>query len=127
MCSLSLTVRIIFTLCFAALLAVASLTPPSPRLGDTAFVRLITRMPTLVQKALHVCLYGVLALLLAWTLEGIPSETFRLLISFTVAVGFGAVMEWCQTKVPGRFGASFDVALNAAGAGFGLLAAVYLL
>jgi VanZ family protein len=42
-------------------------------------------------------------------------------------VAFGAVMEWCQTKVPGRYGTAFDVALDAAGAALGLLAAVFIL
>jgi len=69
----------------------------------------------------------VLVLILAWTLDSIQSRTFRFLISFFIAVAFGAVMEWCQTKVPGRFGTVTDVALDAAGAGFGLLAAVLLL
>ena len=80
-----------------------------------------------MQKVLHVCLYGVLALLLLWTFEGIQSRAYRFLISFILAVAFGAVMEWCQTKVPGRFGTVYDVALNAAGAALGLLAAAFLL
>lgn len=80
-----------------------------------------------MQKALHVCFYCVLVLLLVWTFEGIESRANRFLISFVIAVAFGAVMEWCQTKVPGRFGTVHDVALNAAGAALGLLAAAFLL
>jgi len=68
-----------------------------------------------------------LALLLVWTLDSIRPRTYRFLISFILAVVFGAVMEWCQTKVPGRFGTVYDVALNAAGAALGLLAAAFLL
>ena len=110
-----------------ALLTLASLIPGRPKPGDFALIWLAAKMPTLIQKVLHVCLYGVLVLLLVWTLESIQSSTYRLLISFIIAVAFGAVMEWCQTKVPGRFGTVYDVALNAAGAAIGLLAAIFML
>lgn len=110
-----------------ALLMLVSLIPGHPKPGDSAFIWLIANTPTLIQKVLHVCLYGVLALLLAWTLEGIQPRTYRFLIALIIAVAFGAVMEWCQTKVPGRFGTVYDVALNAVGAALGLLAAVIIL
>jgi len=110
-----------------ALLALVSLIPGHPKPDDSAFVWLVAEMPTLLQKVLHVCLYGVLALLLVWTLDSIQPRTYRFLIALIIAVAFGAVMEWCQTKVPGRFGTAFDVALNAAGAALGLLAAIFLL
>ena len=127
MTSFSLTTRIVLTLCFMALLMLVSLIPGHPKPGDSAFIWLIANTPTLIQKVLHVCLYGVLALLLAWTLEGIQPRTYRFLIALIIAVAFGAVMEWCQTKVPGRFGTVYDVALNAVGAALGLLAAVFIL
>lgn len=110
-----------------ALLVLASLIPGQTKLGDFAFIGLFRKTPTLLQKILHVCLYGVLAMLLFWTFEGIQSRDYRFLISYLTAVVFGAVMEWCQTKVSGRFGTVHDVAINAAGAALGLLAAVYLL
>ena len=110
-----------------ALLMLVSLTPGRSKPGDSAFLWLVAKTPTLIQKLLHFCLYGVLVLLLAWSLERILSNTYRFLIAFFIAVAFGAVMEWCQTKVPGRFGTVYDVALNAAGAAFGLLAAFLLL
>ena len=127
MTSFSLTTRIVLTLCFMALLMVVSLIPGHPKPGDSAFIWLVANTPTLMQKVLHVCFYGVLALLLAWTLEGIQPRTYRFLIALIIAVAFGAVMEWCQTKVPGRFGTVYDVALNAVGAALGLLAAVIML
>ena len=123
----SLTARIGLTLCFLALLTFLSLIPGNPQPGDSAFMWLAAKTPTLVQKALHVCLYGVLALLLAWSLESIETRAYRFLSCLIIAVAFGAAMEWCQTKVPGRFGTAYDVALNAAGAFLGLLAAVILL
>jgi hypothetical protein len=121
------TTRIVLTLCFLALLMLVSLIPGHSKPGDSVFIWLIANTPTLIQKVLHVCLYGVLALLLAWTLEGIQPRTYRFLIALIIAVAFGAVMEWCQTKVPGRFGTVYDVALNAAGVALGLLAAAFLL
>ena len=110
-----------------ALVMLASLIPGHHKPGDSVFIWMVANTPTLIQKILHVCLYGVLALLLVWTLDGIQSRTYRFLIALIIAVAFGAVMEWCQTKVPGRFGTVYDVALNVAGAALGLLAAVFLL
>jgi VanZ family protein len=117
---------IILTLGFMALLALASLIPGHPKSGDPAIIRLVAKIPAQVQKILHVCLYGVLMLLLVWTLERIQIRNYRFLVSFVIAVSFGAVMEWCQTKVPGRFGTVHDIALNAAGAALGLLVAIFL-
>jgi hypothetical protein len=125
--TLLLTSRIISTICFMALLALLSLIPGRPQPGDSAFVWLVASTPTLLQKLMHICLYGVLALLLVWTLESIQSKTYRFLICFLIAVAFGAVMEWCQTKVPGRFGSVVDLALNAIGAALGLLTAALVL
>ena len=127
MTSFSLATRVGLTLCFMALLMLVSLVPGHPRPGDSAFIWLVANTPTLLQKTLHVCLYGVLALLLAWTLDDIQSRTYRFLIALIIAVTFGAVMEWCQTRVPGRYGTVYDVALNTAGAILGLLVAMSLL
>lgn len=127
MTGFSLTTRITLTLCFMALLTLVSLIPGHPKPGDSAFIWLAAVTPTLIQKVLHFCLYGVLALLLVWTLDNIQPRTYRFLIALFIAVSFGAVMEWCQTKVPGRFGTVYDVALNAAGAALGLLAADFIL
>ena len=110
-----------------ALLTLVSLIPGHPKPGDSVFIWMVAETPTLLQKVLHVCFYGVLALLLVWTLDGIQPRTYRFLIALIIAVAFGAVMEWCQTKVPGRYGTVYDVALNAAGAALGLLAAIFLL
>ena len=110
-----------------SLLMLVSVIPGHPKPDDSAFIWLAAKTPTPMQKVLHVLLYGVLALLLLWTFEGIQSRAYRFLISFIIAVAFGAVMEWCQTKVPGRFGTMYDVVLDAAGAALGLLVAVFLL
>jgi hypothetical protein len=127
MTSISLTTRIGITLCFMALLIVASLIPGRAQPGDSVFIWLVAKTPTLLQKALHICLYGVLTLLWVWALDAVQSRLYRLVIAVTVAVLFGAALEWYQTRVPGRFGTLADVALNAAGALLGLCAAIFLL
>ena len=71
------------------------------------------------------CLYATLVVLWAWTLDAIQSKSQRLIIAVTLAVCFGAAMEWFQTKVPGRYGTLVDVILNAAGALLGVVAAIF--
>jgi VanZ family protein len=122
-----LTLPLLSTLVLTGVIMLVSLLPGSSRHGDYPFSWLVTKTPTLLQKVLHVCLYAILALLLVWTLDDIQPREYRLLIAFILAVAFGAVMEWCQTLVPGRYGTVFDVALNAAGAALGLLAAAFLI
>ena len=125
--SVSLTTRIVFTICFMALLMAVSIIPGRAQPGDSIFTWIIAETPTLLQKTLHFCSYGVLTLLWVWILDAIQSKSHRFVLAATVAVCFGAAMEWYQTKVPGRFGTIFDVALNAAGALVGLLVAIILL
>jgi len=127
MISFSSTNRIVLTLCFMAMLMLVSLIPGQPKPGNSAFIGLLASTPTLVQKSLHVFLYGVFALLLVWSLDGIQSKPYRFLIAWVIAVLFGAAMEWFQTKVPGRFGTLYDVVLNTAGAALGLLVAAFIL
>ncbi len=125
MSNASPTIRVIITLCFMALLTVASIIPGSAEPGDSVFVWLVAKTPTLLQKSLHVCLYATLAVLWVWTLDAIQSKSRRLVIAVTIAMCFGAAMEWFQTKVPGRYGTIVDVILNAAGALLGLVAAIF--
>jgi len=110
-----------------ALLMVASIIPGRAEPGDSVFVWLVAKTPTLLQKTLHIFLYAILTVLWVWTLDAIQSKWQRLIIAVAVAVCFGAAMEWYQTRVPGRFGTIFDVALNAAGALLGLCAAIFLI
>jgi VanZ family protein len=125
MSNASPTVRVIITLCFMGLLTVASIIPGRVQPGDSVFVWLVAKTPTLLQKSLHVCLYATLVVLWAWTLDAIQSKSQRLVIAVTIAVCFGAAMEWFQTKVPGRYGTLADVILNAAGALLGVVAAFF--
>jgi VanZ family protein len=103
-------------------MAILSLTPGN---GDSGggFVWLVSTTPALLQKIMHVCLYGTLAAAWLWTLEVVRPAAVRLLLAFFVALAFGVAMEWLQASVPGRFGSLFDVLLNAFGALLGLLVA----
>ena len=51
----------------------------------------------------------------------------RVSLSLIGTVGIGAVLEWFQTRVPGRYGTIIDILLNLIGACLGLLAALLLL
>lgn len=104
-----------------------SIAPGSAQPGDTVFSWLVALTATPVQKALHFVIYAALAVLLMWTLDAIGSRTVRALLSATLAVALGAVLEWYQLSVPGRFGSFTDVLLNSAGAMAGLLLALLLL
>jgi VanZ family protein len=120
-------VRVVITLLFMALLVAASVIPGRAQPGDSIFVYAVAKTPTFVQKTMHICLYGLLTLLWVWTLDAVESRMFRFAFAVIIAVSLGAVLEWYQTKVPGRFGTFMDVALNGAGALLGLLAATFLL
>lgn len=127
MSSLTPTTRLVITLCFMALLLVASVIPGQAQPGDSVFVWIVAKTPTLLQKSLHLLFYGALAFLLSWSFEPMQSNFQRLLAALVVTVCFGALMEWLQTSVPGRYGTILDVALNAAGALIGLVVATFLL
>ena len=120
MIHISRRIRVALTLGFMALLTVASVIPGRAEPGDSVFIWIVAETPTMLQKSLHVLLYGMLTMLWSWTLDSVQSKWQRLIIAVSIAVCFGATMEWYQTKVPGRFGTIFDVALNAAGAVLGL-------
>ncbi len=122
-----LSLRIAAVMGFMTLLIVASIIPGRAQASDSLFVRMFVMTPKSLQKILHIGLYGLFTLLLVWTLADIRSTSLRLVLAVSIAVAFGAAMEWCQTRVPGRFGSIYDVALDAAGAMLGLFVAVFLL
>ncbi len=121
-----ITVRIVISLSLMALLVVASLVPGGGRADDSLLVRAVARTPQSLQKSLHVVLYGVLTTILVWTLEPVEPAVLRFATAFVIAVALGAAMEWCQKRVPGRFGTLADLGLDASGAVLGLLAAALL-
>ena len=125
--SVSASSRWIITLTLAAIVVALSISPGVERSGDNIFVWVIVRTPTLIQKVMHVATYTTLAMSWMWTLDSIESRTVRISLTIIATVGLGAVLEWHQTRVPGRFGTVFDVALNAIGATIGLVLALFLL
>lgn len=118
--------RIVVTLLFMALVAAVSVVPGRPLPGDSAFVWLIAETPTALQKTMHVFVYAVMTLLWGWTMQSVRSRPLRFLVAASIAVGFGALMEWIQTMVPGRFGSVIDVVLNTLGVIAGLLLAIFV-
>lgn len=96
-------------------ISVLSLTPGVPNVGHSPFVWLVDMTPKPAQKILHVCFYAVLTVALSWNLRRIDSPTARFLLASFFALGFGVLMEWLQTFVPGRFGSLTDVVLDGIG------------
>lgn len=119
--------RWLITLAFVAVVIVLSVTPGKSQTGDTMFIWLLTHTPTAVQKLMHLVCYAMIAVLWAWTLETLESRVLRLCLALMLTVSLGAVLEWYQTKVPGRFGTIVDALLNATGAVAGLLLALLFL
>ena len=119
--------RLLATLAAAAAIIAASTVPGTPKPGDAAFVWLVYATPTGLQKSLHVVAYGVLAVLTLWTLqERVASGSVRILAVVLSTLVLGALLEWYQTTVPGRFGSLTDVLLNGAGILLGVLVARWL-
>jgi VanZ family protein len=110
----------LLTLALMTLMAALSLAPDIPQPGDDVFAWIVHATPNLLQKSMHIASYAALSGALTWMLGGIQSTALRLATAFVVAVAFGALMEWLQVFVPGRFASIYDVALNSIGALIGL-------
>lgn len=102
-------------------IALLSTIPGLPEPGDSALVWAAASVPSLLQKSLHLVAYAALAISAAWLFNGLKWRSPHLL-AFLYSAAFGAILEWAQLYVPGRFGSVFDIALNAIGAAAGLLA-----
>ncbi|MBT8109768.1 MAG: VanZ family protein [Gammaproteobacteria bacterium] len=119
--------RLGITLVFVGVVIALSIAPGIERPGDSIFGWLIFNTATPIQKAMHIVVYATLAVLWMWTLDPIESRVTRIVLTLSLTVGLGAVLEWHQTRVPGRFGTVADVVLNLIGAIAGLIAALILL
>ena len=120
--------RLAIAVAFMGGLFVLSSIPGRARPEDWFLVQLAAQTPPFLQKLLHMLFYGALSWLWFWVLAPLPLRLpYRLLVAFLIAVGFGALNEWNQTRLPGRYGTLADVLLNATGAGLGLLLAVLLM
>lgn len=67
----------------------------------------------MVRKATHVTVFGLLAVLVRWALDG---RRLAWLGAWSFATLYGATDEWHQLYVPGRGASIYDVLLNSAGA-----------
>jgi hypothetical protein len=119
--------RCMVTLAFIAMVIALSIVPGRAEPGDSVFSWLVVNTAAPVQKTMHVAIYAALVVLWMWTLEAIGSRALRALLSVLLAIGLGALLEWGQLYVAGRFGTLSDVILNGVGALLGLVLAIVLL
>ncbi len=112
-----------FSVALTALVIALSTAPGNPQPGDSAFVWAVDRTPTAIQKSMHVAVYALLYV--AWTLtlstyrSGRASRTGP--AAAAAIILFGAILEYIQLWIPGRFGTLIDVGLNAAGVAIGAM------
>ena len=104
--------RLGLSLALTILVAVLSLLPGTPVEGDSRLVLSVAAVPSALQNAMHLVLYGVLAVLWSWALE---RGHARLSLAAAGVIVYGCVLELAQLTVPGRFASVLDVALNTAG------------
>lgn len=119
--------RLATTGALLALLTLVSLCPGVPRPDNSLLVRAYLNTPRELQKVMHFSLYAVLTVMLLWSLADLQPMLLRYAVAVLVAVSFAAAMQWCQTRVPGRYGTLGDVALDAAGSALGALVGAQLL
>lgn len=87
--------------------------------------RLFKRVPFWLPPAWHFSSYMVFAFLCVLSLDSVfDTSLSSLLGGFTIATGFGALMEYLQKFRPGRTPSITDVLINACGAAIGALAAL---
>lgn len=115
------------TLVFVGIVVALSIVPDIGKSDDTVFSWLVVNTATPIQKAMHITSYAILAVLWMWTLASVESRFVRIALVLVLTVGLGALLEWQQTRVPGRFGSVTDVLLNTLGAVAGLIVAILLL
>lgn len=114
------------TAALVALVIGLSIAPGVARPGDSVFVWLAANTATPLQKAMHVVIYALLAVAWVWTLQSVGPKPLRYILAFVVTLGLGAILEWQQTRIPGRYGTLGDVLLNFIGIVLGLLGTLLL-
>jgi len=119
--------RCLVTLAFISVIVALSILPGRAEPGDSVFSWLVANTAPPLQKAMHVASYAALVVLWMWALEAVGSRTLRALLGVILAIGLGALLEWRQLHVAGRFGTLTDVLLNSVGAVVGLILAIVFL
>ena len=125
--SIAPTYRLGITLVFVGVVVALSIAPGIERPGDSMFSWIVINTAKPMQKAMHVAVYALRAMLWVRTLESVESRSIRVVLALVACISLGAVLEWHQTRVPGRFGTVADVILNVIGTIVGLIAALILL
>jgi VanZ family protein len=111
-----------FTLVAAAYTAGVLILSSIPAEPGPELLGLGSWAPPEVQNLAHIPLYAGLSLL--WCLglsDHLVSPTQVLGLALAIAIGVGALDEWNQAFVPGRFASLTDATLNTLGAAVGVL------
>jgi len=96
---------------YTAVLTAVSLVPSGSSAGPLEGWD--TRLNPDLQNVLHVPAFGLMVFLLARAMD--RGRLWQLGLAAVACVAFGALLEWGQAVVPGRFGSLGDVLLNAVG------------
>ncbi len=102
-----------------ALLTWALLSPQPPRVAQAL---LPEEMTFSASKAVHICAYAFLTLLVLW----LPATRQQRVALWLVLASHAVLTEVGQTFVPGRHGSIYDVGINLLGLSLGLVVS-YLL
>jgi hypothetical protein len=95
--------------------------PGTPSPEDPATYALYYWVSPTLQNFLHVPAYAFLAAAWGWALRAwVPAENGRAMAACGLALAYGALDEWHQSFVPGRYASLTDIVLNAAGAVLGI-------
>jgi len=120
-------IHVAFPLLYMAMLFWLSTLPGTPLREDPALYGLFYRMPSLVQNALHVPAYAILAWTTWWALGAwlrVPSA--RAISACAIASAYGVFDEWHQSFVPGRYASLTDFTLDVAGVVLGIWLAAWI-
>ena len=114
------TLRMLVPIAYMALIFALSSIPSTSGAGDFGVRRPDTWLSSPIQNSLHIPVYGLLAVLLWWSL--IPwarSARLQATTACLVAGAYGVLDELHQMIVPGRSSSITDVLLNFAGVAVG--------
>jgi len=94
-----------------------------PMDGSAPTFAFLTSLKPQIQNLLHIPVFGCLTFLwLRAFCHRRQPILICIVVAMTLTIAFGMVDELHQMFVPGRYAGLLDVILNAAGAGFGILA-----
>ena len=119
--------RLVLVLGIMMVIFVLSTIPAQPKPPGSALRALVAATPPMAQKALHFVVYMVLGYAWARAFDQLALSTLTVLVmASSLSAGFGALIEWYQLRIPGRYGTWRDVFIDAAGALLGSAGAVLI-